>query len=54
LKQFFSYFSCKVREGRTNGNVVDAETFSGVAEVMLIVQVNFFYFFKNFLGKYAG
>uniref|UniRef100_A0A0R0H2D6 C3H1-type domain-containing protein n=1 Tax=Glycine max TaxID=3847 RepID=A0A0R0H2D6_SOYBN len=29
-----------VREGRTNGNVVDAETFSGVAEVMLIVQVS--------------
>ncbi|TKY67226.1 Zinc finger CCCH domain-containing protein 24 [Spatholobus suberectus] len=29
-----------VREGRTNGNVVDAETFGGIAEVMLIVQVS--------------
>ncbi|RDX57877.1 Zinc finger CCCH domain-containing protein 24, partial [Mucuna pruriens] len=27
-----------VREGRTNENVVDAETFGGIAEVMLIVQ----------------
>lgn len=31
----------KVREGRSNGNVVDAETFDGIAEVMLIVQVIF-------------
>jgi tRNA (uracil-5-)-methyltransferase len=30
---------CKVREGRSNGNVVDGETFDGIAEVMLIVQV---------------
>ncbi|KAL2597418.1 hypothetical protein AAZX31_11G174500 [Glycine max] len=29
-----------VREGRTNGNAVDAETFGGIAEVMLIVQVS--------------
>ncbi|CAL0329085.1 unnamed protein product [Lupinus luteus] len=29
-----------VREGRTNGNAVDAETFDGIAEVMLIVQVS--------------
>nr|KYP68521.1 Zinc finger CCCH domain-containing protein 24 [Cajanus cajan] len=29
-----------VREGRTNGNVVDAEAFGGIAEVMLIVQVS--------------
>lgn len=29
-----------VREGRSNGNVVDAETFDGIAEVMLIVQVS--------------
>ncbi|KHN38771.1 Zinc finger CCCH domain-containing protein 24 [Glycine soja] len=27
-----------VREGRTNGNAVDAETFGGIAEVMLIVS----------------
>lgn len=32
---------CKVREGRSNGNTVDAETFDGIAEVMLIVQVVF-------------
>lgn len=31
----------KVREGRSNGNTVDAETFDGIAEVMLIVQVIF-------------
>ncbi|XP_061358766.1 zinc finger CCCH domain-containing protein 24 isoform X2 [Gastrolobium bilobum] len=29
-----------VREGRTNGNVVDADTLGGIAEVMLIVQVS--------------
>ncbi|WJX44181.1 hypothetical protein P8452_31191 [Trifolium repens] len=29
-----------VREGRSNGNVVDGETFDGIAEVMLIVQVS--------------
>ncbi|KAE9620553.1 putative tRNA (uracil(54)-C(5))-methyltransferase transcription factor C3H family [Lupinus albus] len=29
-----------VREGRTNGNAVDAETFDGIAEVMLMVQVS--------------
>ncbi|KAL4389106.1 hypothetical protein HN51_009966 [Arachis hypogaea] len=29
-----------VREGRTNGNVADAESFGGIAEVMLIVQVS--------------
>ncbi|KAK7262321.1 hypothetical protein RJT34_29888 [Clitoria ternatea] len=28
-----------VREGRSNGNVVDSGTFGGIAEVMLIVQV---------------
>ncbi|CAI8616446.1 unnamed protein product [Vicia faba] len=29
-----------VREGRSNGNTDDAETFDGIAEVMLIVQVS--------------
>ncbi|XP_058757540.1 zinc finger CCCH domain-containing protein 24-like [Vicia villosa] len=29
-----------VREGRSNGNTIDAETFDGIAEVMLIVQVS--------------
>ncbi|CAJ1979312.1 unnamed protein product [Sphenostylis stenocarpa] len=29
-----------VREGRTNGNTVDAKTFGGIAEVMLVVQVS--------------
>ncbi|KAJ1424355.1 (Uracil-5)-methyltransferase fami [Sesbania bispinosa] len=29
-----------VREGRTNGNVIDADTFGGIAETMLIVQVS--------------
>ncbi|XP_019413379.1 PREDICTED: zinc finger CCCH domain-containing protein 24-like [Lupinus angustifolius] len=29
-----------VREGRTNRNAVDAETFDGIAEAMLIVQVS--------------
>ncbi|MCH91697.1 zinc finger CCCH domain-containing protein 24-like, partial [Trifolium medium] len=29
-----------VREGRSNGNVVDGDTFDGIAEVMLIVQVS--------------
>jgi len=39
----------KVREGRSNGNVVDAETFDGIAEVMLIVQVIFLTFVVNVL-----
>lgn len=34
----------KVREGRSNGNTADAETFDGIAEVMLIVQVIFLAF----------
>jgi len=39
----------KVREGRSNRNVVDAETFDGIAEVMLIVQVIFLTFIVNVL-----
>lgn len=38
---WLSYFYCKVREGRTNGKVSNAENFGGIAEVMLIVQVSF-------------
>jgi tRNA (uracil-5-)-methyltransferase len=49
---------CKVREGRSNGNVVDGENFDGIAEVMLIVQVIYelfgecagYYLYKNVVG----
>jgi hypothetical protein len=48
----------KVREGRSNGNVVDGENFDGIAEVMLIVQVTYelfgecagYYLYKNVVG----
>lgn len=52
----------KVREGRSNGNVADAETFDGIAEVMIIVQVIFelfgecacYYLIKPFEFKVGG